>query len=464
MNEYKPGDRLYVFGSSFGAFAAQALAALLHMFGLVPLGDEVLLEETLSSFLSGGIKKFAVARDTRFLYSQECKPHFMGLWETPASVGFYYSPLTLPYAALNPDVNIGRHALAIDERRAQFWPSLWRAAATTQDIKEVWFPGAHSDVGGSYPEQESGLARISFEWMIGEACAAGLLVDPVRLDYVLGRTSGTTEQDQTAPLHASLNGIWWLNEFWPHRVMLPRGNSGQLRAYVRPPLGRRRFIPRGAAIHDSVFKRMDAFQYRPPNFPTEYVIEATKPIEPRSPVHDFRANEQVAILQQGIANDNVPRTRWNDAVSTNESARLTGESTAKLLKVFLCYVPSDTARIQDLCQRLRAAGFDPWIAVERLLPGDDWKVMIPEMVRAVDLFLVCLSREFNSKTDFAHRVVKHALGVAAEKPDGTKFIIPLRLEEVELPPTLEDWYPVNYFESTGWEKLLSALRKYAVQA
>ena len=108
----------------------------------------------------------------------DCKPWFVGVWDTVSSVGWLENPLKLPYVTNNPDIQIGRHAIAIDERRAFFRNHLWRKAdppkaAGPVDLKQVWFPGCHSDVGGGHPEAESGLAKLTLEWMIAEAKPAG---------------------------------------------------------------------------------------------------------------------------------------------------------------------------------------------------------------------------------------------------------------------------------------------------
>ena len=81
-----------------------------------------------------------------------------------------------------PDIAIGRHAVAIDEHRAFFRTNLWVPIANPdeagpKDLKQVWFPGVHCDVGGGYPEPESGLSKIALQWMIEEARRAGLLLD-----------------------------------------------------------------------------------------------------------------------------------------------------------------------------------------------------------------------------------------------------------------------------------------------
>jgi hypothetical protein len=73
-------------------------------------------------------------------------------------------------------IRVGRHALAVDEHRDEFEPTLWTGTPPPNcDIRQVWFAGAHSDVGGGY--QDHRLADIPLRWMADEAKAAGLLLD-----------------------------------------------------------------------------------------------------------------------------------------------------------------------------------------------------------------------------------------------------------------------------------------------
>jgi uncharacterized protein (DUF2235 family) len=109
---------------------------------------------------------FALASEFKAALSRACKPHFVGVWDTVSSVRWFANPLSLPYTSNNPDIKIGRHALAIDERRAFFRTNLWHQGenpedAGQRDMKQVWFPGSHCDVGGAYPESESGLSKIA---------------------------------------------------------------------------------------------------------------------------------------------------------------------------------------------------------------------------------------------------------------------------------------------------------------
>ena len=92
------------------------------------------------------------------------------------------NPLKLPYISNNPSIEIGRHAVSIDEHRAFFRSHLWLRPENParpfgpKDLQQVWFPGVHCDVGGGYPEKECGLSKIALEWMLDEAAAKGYTV------------------------------------------------------------------------------------------------------------------------------------------------------------------------------------------------------------------------------------------------------------------------------------------------
>jgi uncharacterized protein (DUF2235 family) len=180
-----------------------------------------------------------------------------------SSVGWYENPLHLPYAADNPDIQIGRHVIAIDERRAFFRTNLWmpKPNGGPKDLKQVWFPGVHCDVGGGYPEKESGLSKIAFAWMLNEARDKGLLVDDTKVDLVLGKSGGGyVPPDPKAPAHESLQGAWWLAEFLRKRHFNWKIHQWEKRAN----LGRRRTIPSKSLIHQSAYDRGAEYQKRLP--------------------------------------------------------------------------------------------------------------------------------------------------------------------------------------------------------
>lgn len=133
------------------------------------------------------------------------------------------------------------------------------------------------------------------------------------------------------------------------------------------------------------------------------------------------------------------------------------------LKIFLCHSSSDKSKVRDLYQRLERDGFKPWLDEEDLIPGQEWQTEIPKAVRSSDIVIICLSNNSISKSGYVQREIKYALDVADEKIEGTIFLIPLKLEECKVPERLGMWQWVNYFEETGYEKLLKALQTRALE-
>lgn len=199
MNVYEDGDDVYLFGLSRGAYTARALAGVLHMFGLLCPGNEGLIPYVVRMYArrtrkaDGMTHTFEVAAGFKATFCRPCPLHLVGLWDTVSSVGWIWDPLKLPYTARNPDMAHGRHAVSIDERRCYFCDNLWGAPFPAQDIKQVWFSGVHSDVGGSYPSAQSGLSQITLQWMLCEAVSLGLLVNPEQANGILGRVPGSQE-------------------------------------------------------------------------------------------------------------------------------------------------------------------------------------------------------------------------------------------------------------------------------
>jgi len=262
MQKYRPGDALYMFGFSRGAYTVRAVASLLHMYGLLPAGNEPLIPYAIRMMSAVGQQKagkaFDLAEDFCAIFrGPVCKPHFVGVWDTVSSVGWIENPLRLPFSASNPDIAIGRHAVALDERRAFFRTNLWRPdppvpGGGPKDLRQVWFPGVHSDVGGGYPEEQSGLSKFAFEWVVREAALAGLFVDRARIEEVMGRT-GTkyTKADADAEMHESLTWKWLPAEIVPKK----HWNWQKKREERRMNLGRRRTIPANPLVHAVVFDR-----------------------------------------------------------------------------------------------------------------------------------------------------------------------------------------------------------------
>ena len=263
MDHYQPEDKLYVFGFSRGAYTARALLGMLHTFGLVRNRDAALIPygvRLLKSYGKRGNKEIA-AQFRETFSSATVDQEFAGVWDTVSSVGAVYSPVHMPFTAFNPSIRRARHAIAVDERRAFYRQNLFHPAPG-QDIEQVWFPGAHCDVGGGYPEQESGLSKIALRWMIDEAAAAGLAFSTERVALVLGGGEPYQKPNVAAKLHRSLSLAWWPLEVLPRFPRDPASGS----RYFRLPFGRPRYIADGSRVHESVFLRREACpEYRPAN-------------------------------------------------------------------------------------------------------------------------------------------------------------------------------------------------------
>lgn len=283
MDIYEPGDTVMLFGFSRGAYTARALAGFLHGCGLLDRGCQNLIPYAMKLFARRKVD-FKVLQKFKSTYGQAVPVHFLGLWDSVSTLGWIHDPVFLPFTTNNPSVDVVRHALAIDERRGFFQPVPWGDKyQDKQDIDEVWFAGVHSDIGGGYPEAESGLAKIALDWMAREAEAWGLLIDEERYArYVLGDDAGQRSDryvrpDVDAGMHDSMTTGWKLVQH------IPAGEwswEKQKKVISKPPA--HRTIEPGSTLHRSVLERMDskAVDYAPVNLPhdrsrllEEYEIE-----------------------------------------------------------------------------------------------------------------------------------------------------------------------------------------------
>src|SRR6266498_913864 len=134
------------------------------------------------------------------------------------------------------------------------------------------------------------------------------------------------------------------------------------------------------------------------------------------------------------------------------------DETKRPLKVFLCHASGDKPVVRELYKRLTAEGVDAWLDQEKLLPGQDWRVEIPRAVREADVVVICLSNKSITKEGYVQREIKFALDSAQEKPEGTIFLIPARLEDCTVPEGLNRWQWVDLFDENGFMKLLRSLK------
>lgn len=248
MDRYEPGDKVFLFGFSRGAFTARALAGMLNKCGLLQKGSRNLIP--YASKIYNATNNKDIADGFKATYCHECKPYFIGVWDTVGSLGWFVGKKFFD-ATLNHDLNFGYQAVAIDEKRKKFPISLWDESKKDdgQIIEQVWFAGVHSDVGGWYDERD--LSDITLKWMIEKAEAAEIKLKP-------GWKAGL-KPNPLGVIHESRTGFW--------RIWRPA----------------RREIPDGALIHQSVIERKNAEKYNySPKLPEKFIPIPTPPRDPQT--------------------------------------------------------------------------------------------------------------------------------------------------------------------------------------
>ncbi|KAF8521666.1 hypothetical protein JB92DRAFT_1772993 [Gautieria morchelliformis] len=183
---YEDGDRIFLFGFSRGAWQVRTLAGMLHKVGLLHKGNEDQIP-----FAYAHYKNTERDRAEKFkkAFSRTVRVHFVGVWDTVSSVGITRSK-NFPGTDTTEHICVFRHALALDERRVKFLPEYVRGGEGPQDpeqinianisippVKEVWFAGSHSDIGGGRVINENlDGGSPPLRWMIYEAALNGLRV------------------------------------------------------------------------------------------------------------------------------------------------------------------------------------------------------------------------------------------------------------------------------------------------
>ncbi|MEK9284795.1 MULTISPECIES: DUF2235 domain-containing protein [unclassified Bradyrhizobium] len=322
VEHYAPGDRIYLFGFSRGAYTVRVLAGLIHKVGLISPEQANLAGSGLISYkqYSGSGRgndvadltdagsdedgplpkdKFDLAAQfARITSSRWPTIHFIGVWDTVASVivpradRLYWPSLEeLAFTLRNPSVQIFRQAIAIDERRCMFRLKQWKEPQdywsnrfvpddkkVPQDSLQVWFSGVHCDVGGGYAEAESSASKYPLLWMIDEAHKAGLNFNPRTVNQlawgIQRKNSPFTyvAPDAAGMLHNSMTAAWRVLEYVPKRATYKEWPERKAVAGFYIPDCEPRVIPDGAHVHESVVKRMQAEPgYRPVNLPKDFV-------------------------------------------------------------------------------------------------------------------------------------------------------------------------------------------------
>jgi len=313
MQNYRPGDKICLFGFSRGAYTVRALAGMLHKVGLLPPHNDQQVHFAFKLFQR--TDKIGWAQSEKFkkiFTAHDVQIDFVGVWDTVCSVGLI--PRQLPFTSSNYAVKVFRQALSIDERRAKFLPNTWNTPSAREaalgfqpqpqqrgdvskdeweyeppeedvtDVYEVWFSGCHADVGGGSTPERIRLAGISLAWMIKQCHVtnSGILFDGYSLkdigidpDTFVLLPVVVPPPITTSSLFPHHGGNYALAEifdqlvaapFWWALEVIPLLHSyyhrGQQRRYISRNFGRGRYILPATGkkihLHKSIRQRMDA--------------------------------------------------------------------------------------------------------------------------------------------------------------------------------------------------------------
>jgi uncharacterized protein (DUF2235 family) len=272
IDEYVPGDELFLFGFSRGAYTARSLAGLIRNCGIVKREFRDHVPEAYALYRRRDDASQPAAAESQLFrktYTHEAdapatRVHFIGVWDTVGALG-------IPIGALGwisrrvlhlqfHDVNLSSYvdnafqALAIDERRRAFQPAVWtqQSHATNQRLEQVWFAGVHSNVGGG--NADPGLSDLAFLWMRDRATECGLEFDA---------QATIARPDFLGPIRESWRGIY--------RVAPPR---------------RRKITANGGPAayeyaHWSPVRRRAKSAYDPPNLARQPALSPDSPAPDR---------------------------------------------------------------------------------------------------------------------------------------------------------------------------------------
>ena len=313
---YELGDRIYLFGFSRGAFTVRVLGGFIIEEGLVTdTSDEELDAYSHDAYRSyrrcfkhtgqlveklRDARDFVIARRRKvnglMSYKQrqttaeknrkiqednkdEVAIEFIGAWDTVAAYGTpveeltrgidkWIWPLSMPGYHLSPCVKSARHALALDDERDTFHPLLWDERSETKPnrMRQVWFSGMHSDVGGGYPDDA--LAYVPLEWMLDEAKAAGLRFVPAAESEIrrMANVNG--------PMHDSRRGIGGYYRYQPRKISAHVDPPDQTTLLMQDPNPQFTALLTSVKIHASVFQRIvrGNDRYAPIVLPGAYTV------------------------------------------------------------------------------------------------------------------------------------------------------------------------------------------------
>jgi uncharacterized protein (DUF2235 family) len=262
-NIYEPGDEIYLFGFSHGAYEARSLASFITLFGLAGRSANFDLNKAWAIYRQPERKRdFDAVAEASAQCHYPVRIRCLGLWDTVGNIGNPVWPwgwlrrkLDYHDTRLHDTIDVALHALSIDEARSSFRPSLFTYPAgvqpsSRQHIEQVWFPGSHADVGGGWPDCE--LSDIALLWMAERVRATTTLAIDIE------KLKRESAPNHLGIQHASSTGLLYtLNRIRPFVRLIEQSleNAAPARRWHTSKL-RRGLVSLNEQVHESALKRM----------------------------------------------------------------------------------------------------------------------------------------------------------------------------------------------------------------
>ncbi len=265
IRNWNQDDHIYMFGFSRGAYTVRALAAFVAKCGVID-GAQTESEKEQNELINQLVSDYHNKRvDESYDEVKVIRPiliRMVGVWDTVSAIGLPFDILLKKLISkifrfnfsdhnLSDNVALGMHALAIDDERRTFHPTLWNAR---KGIEQVWFSGVHSNVGGGYPKQE--MSYVTLEWMLSKCKWNGTNGIVFDADF-----------EEEVRRNANVHG----------RLYDSRAGAGAYYRYAPRDIGRlcRENNIKTVKIHQSVFDRIQhkTAAYNPGAIPADLPIE-----------------------------------------------------------------------------------------------------------------------------------------------------------------------------------------------
>ena len=231
FENFEAGDQIYLFGFSRGAATVRSLSAFVHYFGILPKSRPDLIKKAFKIYKRSSAKNVEANAEAfvKKHHTMWTKIKFIGVWDTVSALGFpikWVAVLLDNFFShkfhnldLSKSIEFARHALAIDDRRKTFHPQIWTPTKEQVEkgiVKQVWFAGVHTDIGGGYENPE--LSNITLKWLLKEATSKGLILYGKSEAY---QTIFTSKIDENGYMETEQKG--WIG--WVYRDKVREWNN-----------------------------------------------------------------------------------------------------------------------------------------------------------------------------------------------------------------------------------------------